>query len=184
MVRKISEVPHFHVRNYLFSCRNFPTEGQKNTLIRNEQHAMIALIQRVTEASVAIDQKVTAQIGVGILALVGIEKPDTHKSAEELARKILTFRLFSDSDGKMNLDIQGTQGQILLVPQFTLVADTHKGRRPGFSNAATPAQGREMFDELVSIFTKTGLTMGTGTFGADMKVALINDGPVTFWLQT
>lgn len=145
---------------------------------------MIALIQRVTEASVTVDTQICARISAGMLVLVGVEKSDTHESAAELAEKLLSYRLFSDAKGKMNLDVRASGGQVLLVPQFTLVADTHKGRRPGFSTAATPAQAEELFDALVSVVSAEKLVVGQGVFGADMKVGLVNDGPVTFWLQT
>ncbi|MFK7854158.1 MAG: D-aminoacyl-tRNA deacylase [Granulosicoccus sp.] len=145
---------------------------------------MIALIQRVTEASVTIEGQVTAQIGAGLLALIGVEKMDNLKSAQILAQRILSYRVFSDKHGKMNLDVLQASGQLLLVPQFTLVADTQKGRRPGFSRAATPAQASELFDDLVAEVRKEAGFVNQGTFGADMQVALINDGPVTFWLQS
>ncbi|MDB4224041.1 D-aminoacyl-tRNA deacylase [Granulosicoccus sp.] len=144
---------------------------------------MIALIQRVSEASVSIDSKQTASITTGLVALIGVEKSDTAETALLLADKILTYRVFPDEAGKMNLDVKMSGGQILLVPQFTLVADTRKGRRPGFSSGASPDQGRDLFDKLVNDVSATGIEFGTGTFGADMQVALINDGPVTFWLQ-
>lgn len=144
---------------------------------------MIALIQRVSEASVSIDSTKTASITTGLLALIGVEKSDTSDTAVQLADKILTYRVFPDEAGKMNLDLKDAGGQILLVPQFTLVADTRKGRRPGFSSGASPAIGAELFDKLVKAVSATGIDVGTGTFGADMQVALINDGPVTFWLQ-
>lgn len=144
---------------------------------------MIALIQRVVEASVTIAAKQTASIDMGLVALIGIEKTDTVATAAQLSDKILTYRVFADESGKMNLDVKAAGGQILLVPQFTLVADTRKGRRPGFSSGASPAQGRELFDSLVKAVSATEIVVGTGTFGADMQVALINDGPVTFWLQ-
>jgi D-tyrosyl-tRNA(Tyr) deacylase len=144
---------------------------------------MIALIQRVSEASVSIDSTRIANISTGLLALIGVEKSDTPETAALLADKILTYRVFPDEAGKMNLDLKMSSGQILLVPQFTLVADTHKGRRPGFSSGASPALGRELFDKLVKDVSATGIKVGTGTFGADMQVALVNDGPVTFWLQ-
>ncbi|ASJ76479.1 D-aminoacyl-tRNA deacylase [Granulosicoccus antarcticus] len=145
---------------------------------------MIALIQRVTEASVTIEGQISAYIGAGMLTLIGIEKSDTHKNVAELAERILSYRLFSDEQGKMNLDVRASGGGVLLVPQFTLVADTHKGRRPGFSSAAPPAQACELFSALVSVVSTESLPVGQGTFGADMKVSLVNDGPVTFWLQT
>jgi D-tyrosyl-tRNA(Tyr) deacylase len=144
---------------------------------------MIALIQRVSEASVSIDSKKTASITTGLVALIGVEKSDTAETALLLADKILTYRVFPDEAGKMNLDVKMSGGQILLVPQFTLVADTRKGRRPGFSSGASPDQGRDLFEKLVNDVSATGIEFGTGTFGADMQVALINDGPVTFWLQ-
>ena len=144
---------------------------------------MIALIQLVSEASVSINAEKTASIQTGLLALIGVEKSDTADTAAQLADKILTYRVFPDEAGKMNLDVAAAGGQVLLVPQFTLVADTSKGRRPGFSLGASPAQGSELFDELVKAVSATGIEVGTGTFGADMQVALINDGPVTFWLQ-
>jgi len=132
---------------------------------------------------VSISGQTTAQIDAGLLALIGVEKTDTADKAAQLADKILSYRVFADAAGKMNLDIQSAQGQLLLVPQFTLVADTSKGRRPGFSSGATPGQGRELFDRLVKEVASKGLVAGTGTFGADMQVGLVNDGPVTFWLQ-
>jgi D-tyrosyl-tRNA(Tyr) deacylase len=144
---------------------------------------MIALIQRVSEASVSIDSEKTASIKTGLLALIGVEKSDTPGTAAQLADKILTYRVFPDEAGRMNLDLKTSGGQILLVPQFTLVADTRKGRRPGFSLGASPAQGSELFDKLVKDVSATGIEVDTGTFGADMQVALINDGPATFWLQ-
>lgn len=145
---------------------------------------MIALIQRVTSASVTIDSQITARIDAGMLALIGVEKSDTHESVGQLAEKILRYRVFEDNEGKMNLDILGSGGQLLLVPQFTLAADTHKGRRPGFSTAASPEQATGLFDALVNELSKEKLTLSRGTFGANMQVALVNDGPVTFWLQT
>ena len=145
---------------------------------------MIALIQRVTRASVTIDNQVTAQIDAGMLALIGVQRPDTHESVSQLAEKMLGYRLFEDAQGKMNLDIRDSGGQLLLVPQFTLAADTHKGRRPGFSSAASPQQANELFEALVSVVSNDPLKVARGTFGADMQVALVNDGPVTFWLET
>lgn len=144
---------------------------------------MIALIQRVSEASVSIKSTRTAGIGKGLLALIGVEKTDSNDTAAQLADKILSYRVFPDETGRMNLDVKTSGGQILLVPQFTLVADTHKGRRPGFSSGASPELGRELFERLVVNVQSTGIEVGTGTFGADMQVGLINDGPVTFWLQ-
>lgn len=144
---------------------------------------MIALIQRVTQASVSINERETARIQIGLLALIGVEKSDTADSPEKLAERLLTYRVFPDAQGKMNQDIQMANGQLLLVPQFTLAADTRKGRRPGFSTAASPAVASDYFGQLVSRVSSCGLSVEQGTFGADMQVALVNDGPVTFWLQ-
>jgi len=145
---------------------------------------MIALIQRVTEASVSISGVQTASIEQGILALIGIEKLDTVKSAQHLAQRILSYRVFSDAQGRMNLDLIQAKGALLLVPQFTLVADTRKGRRPGFSSGSDPEVAVQLFQDL-SDACRDGLgSVACGTFGADMQVALINDGPVTFWLRT
>ena len=145
---------------------------------------MIALIQKVSEASVTIDNQRIAEIGFGALALIGIEKMDTHKEVELLKDKILLFRMFNDSDGKMNLNISEAEGSLLLVPQFTLVADTHKGRRPGFSLSAPPSLASELFSALCDSFAPAiNQAVARGKFGADMQVGLVNDGPVTFWLQ-
>ncbi len=145
---------------------------------------MIALIQKVSEASVTIDNQRIAEIGYGALALIGVEKLDTHKEVALLKEKILLFRMFDDSDGKMNLNICEAEGSLLLVPQFTLVADTHKGRRPGFSRSPTPSSASELFCALCdSLDLASERPVGRGKFGADMKVGLVNDGPVTFWLQ-
>jgi len=144
---------------------------------------MIALIQRVTEASVTVENERIAEIGAGILALIGVEADDSERSAEHLAQRILGYRIFEDDQGRMNLDLRASGGQLLLVPQFTLVADTRKGRRPGFSTAASPAQANLLFNYLAEHLKPQIETLGLGRFGADMKVALVNDGPVTFWLQ-
>lgn len=144
---------------------------------------MIALIQRVTHASVTIDDVCTARIGPGMLALIGVEKSDTHETPRHLAERLLSYRVFEDTHRKMNLDILQSGGELLLVPQFTLAADTHKGRRPGFSRAAEPAIASERFEHLVTCCEQKLGDVGRGTFGADMQVALVNDGPVTFWLQ-
>lgn len=144
---------------------------------------MISLIQRVTEASIHVDAKLIAQIGPGLLALVGVEKHDNEQSARQLADRVLGYRIFPDMAGRMNLDLCAAGGQILLVPQFTLVADTSKGRRPGFSMAAPPDQAANLFAEFVAIVSERVDAVQQGRFGADMKVGLVNDGPVTFWLR-
>ena len=139
---------------------------------------MIALLQRVTQASVSVDGKIIASIGRGILALVGIKRGDSEAEADRLAEKIIAFRIFPDDAGKMNRSLRDIGGELLAVPQFTLVADTKSGTRPSFSSAASPAEGERLFDYFAN---KT--RAATGRFGADMKVSLTNDGPVTFWLQ-
>lgn len=144
---------------------------------------MIALIQRVTQASVAVDSEIIAQTGSGMLALIGVEKADDLESVHKLADRICGYRIFPDGQGRMNLDLLAAGGQLLLVPQFTLAADTRKGRRPGFSRAASPAQASELFDSLATCLRPRVAELGLGRFGADMQVSLVNDGPVTFWLQ-
>ncbi|ADE12006.1 D-aminoacyl-tRNA deacylase [Sideroxydans lithotrophicus] len=144
---------------------------------------MIGLIQRVSEASVAVDGNIVGQIGRGLLVLVGVEKNDDEATAKRLLERILTYRVFPDAEGKMNLSLVDIGGELLLVPQFTLAADTHKGTRPSFSSAAPPEQGKALFEHFVNEARQSHPAVATGVFGADMKVGLINDGPVTFWLQ-
>lgn len=144
---------------------------------------MIALIQRVSEAKVVVENKNIGEIQQGVLAFVGIEKNDGEAQVTRLLDKVLSYRIFADADDKMNLSVQDINGGVLLVPQFTLAADTQKGCRPGFSSAAAPALGEELFDELVKQAKNKYQHIQTGQFGADMKVSLLNDGPVTFWLQ-
>ena len=139
---------------------------------------MIALVQRVTHASVTVEAKTTGSIGRGILALIGVERGDGEAEADRLAEKIMAYRIFPDEAGKMNRSLKDIGGELLVVPQFTLVADTKSGTRPSFSSGASPADGERLFRYFAS---KTGAA--TGRFGADMKVSLVNDGPVTFWLQ-
>ena len=144
---------------------------------------MIALIQRVTEARVEVDGKVVGEIGRGILALVGVERGDAEAQAERLVEKVLGYRIFPDDAGKMNLSLLDIRGSLLAVPQFTLAADTKSGTRAGFSTAASPEEGLRLFDLFVAMSKKKNPETKTGQFGADMKVSLVNDGPVTFWLQ-
>ena len=139
---------------------------------------MIALLQRVSEASVAVEGQIIGSIGRGVLALIGVERGDCEAEADRLAEKIMALRIFPDDAGKMNRSLRDIGGELLAVPQFTLVADTKSGTRPSFSSAASPAEGERLFDYLAN---KT--RAATGRFGADMKVSLVNDGPVTFWLQ-
>jgi D-aminoacyl-tRNA deacylase len=145
---------------------------------------MIGLLQRVTEAGVEIDGKRVAAIGPGLLVLVAVRPADDEPAALRLLDRLLQYRVFEDEAGKMNLSLLEIQGDLLLVPQFTLAADTHKGLRPGFSTAAAPAQGRKLFDTLVQAARALHPRVETGVFGAHMQVSLTNDGPVTFWLET
>ena len=144
---------------------------------------MIGLIQRVTGARVVVEEKVVAQVGRGILALVGVEKEDDSGAARKLARRIIQYRIFPDADGRMNLSLHDVGGELLLVPQFTLPADTRKGMRPSFSSAAPPEAGQRLFRELAEFARAGHKRVQTGVFGANMQVSLTNDGPVTFWLQ-
>ncbi len=145
---------------------------------------MIALLQRVTSASVSVKGERVAEIGHGLLALIGVEKQDDAAKAARLVERILGYRIFADAEGKMNLSVCDVDGSVLLVPQFTLAADTCKGMRPSFSRAADAETGRAMFDTLVDIMQRKTGRVQQGRFGADMSVQLVNDGPVTFWLQS
>jgi D-tyrosyl-tRNA(Tyr) deacylase len=144
---------------------------------------MIALLQRVTESRVIVNGKTIGEIQRGLLLLIGVERGDTEVEADRLLERILTYRVFGDANDRMNLSVQEVAGGLLLVPQFTLAADTRKGTRPGFSAAATPEEGRRLFDYLVANARQRHPNVATGEFGADMRVGLVNDGPVTFWLQ-
>lgn len=144
---------------------------------------MIGLIQRVSEAGVVVEGEVVGQIGRGLLVLVGVEKQDDETTANRLLERILTYRVFPDADGKMNLSLADIGGELLLVPQFTLAADTRKGTRPSFSSAAASELGAALFDYFAKAARERHTRVETGIFGADMKVSLVNDGPVTFWLQ-
>jgi D-tyrosyl-tRNA(Tyr) deacylase len=145
---------------------------------------MIGLIQRVKHASVAVDGEVIGQIDQGLLALVGVQKHDDKASADKLLKRMLSYRVFADAEDKMNLSLSDIGGDLLLVSQFTLAADTQKGARPSFSSAASPDLGRELFDYVVNQARTQHPVVETGRFGADMQVSLLNDGPVTFWLET
>jgi D-tyrosyl-tRNA(Tyr) deacylase len=145
---------------------------------------MIGLLQRVLSASVAVDGTVTAQIGPGLLLLIGVRPDDDLAHAERLIVKILKYRVFADDAGKMNLSLGQVDGELLLVPQFTLAADTRHGLRPGFSTAASPAKARALFDSATQIARTHYHSVKTGVFGAHMQVSLVNDGPVTLWLES
>lgn len=141
---------------------------------------MIGLIQRVSQASVTVDSEVVGKIGHGIMLLLGVEREDGEQEVEKLANKVGRYRIFTDDDGKMNLNLEQVDGEILVVSQFTLVADTQKGNRPGFSRGASPEHGQKMYLQFVEALKRKGMKVETGRFGADMQVALVNDGPVTF----
>ena len=144
---------------------------------------MIALLQRVTRAHVEIAEQVVGSIGRGLLCLIAIERADGEQQVKRLLDRLLGYRVFADTEGKMNLSVTDVNGDLLLVPQFTLAADTHKGMRPSFSSAASPQSGRQLFDKLVAMARERSNKVATGEFGADMQVHLVNDGPVTFWLR-
>ncbi|MGC6248055.1 D-aminoacyl-tRNA deacylase [Bisgaard Taxon 45] len=143
---------------------------------------MIALIQRVSQAKVDVDNQTVSEIGHGLLVLLGVQKDDDHAKADRLIEKVLNYRVFSDEEGKMNLNVQQVNGQVLVVSQFTLAADTQKGLRPSFSRGASPDTAEALYDYVVK---KCGEKIPTfaGQFAADMQVSLTNDGPVTFWLE-
>jgi D-tyrosyl-tRNA(Tyr) deacylase len=144
---------------------------------------VIALLQRVSCAHVDIDRETVGQIKQGILALIGVEPDDNHDIMQRLLGRILGYRIFEDEQGKMNLSLKDVAGGLLLVPQFTLAADTRSGMRPGFSTAAPPRLGEELFEAMVNEAGACHSPVASGRFGADMQVHLVNDGPVTFWLQ-
>ncbi len=144
---------------------------------------MIGLLQRVSQAAVTVDGRTVGAIGRGILVLVGIERGDDEASADRLLERLLGYRVFPDAEGKMNLSVRDIGGGVLLVPQFTLAADTKKGMRASFTPAAVPAEGQRLFEHLLAQACRQHLPVESGAFGADMQVSLTNDGPVTFWLQ-
>jgi len=145
---------------------------------------MIGLLQRVSEARVQVAGKVVGEIGPGLLVLVGVQRDDTEARTERLLERLLGYRVFADESGRMNRSLREVGGGLLLVPQFTLAADTRKGARPSFSSAAPPDLGQRLFDHLVARAQAAYPQVATGVFGADMQVALVNEGPVTFWLET
>ena len=144
---------------------------------------MITLLQRVTQASVSVEGQEIGRIQKGLMVLVCAERDDTEKEAQALLTKLLTYRVFSDAAGKMNLNLEQADGALLLVPQFTLAADTRSGTRPSFTPAAPPDVAKKLFDYFVASAREAHAIVETGRFGADMQVSLTNDGPVTFWLQ-
>lgn len=144
---------------------------------------MIGLLQRVSEGRVSVAGRTVGEIGPGLVVLVGVERGDGEREAVRLAERLATYRVFGDAEGRMNLSLEDTRGGLLLVPQFTLAADTAKGTRAGFSRAAEPTEGQRLFESLVAAARKRLPVVETGEFGAHMQVRLVNDGPVTFWLQ-
>jgi D-tyrosyl-tRNA(Tyr) deacylase len=144
---------------------------------------LIALIQRVSRASVAVGGETVGEIGAGVLVLLGVERGDGDAEAARLAERVLGYRIFPDTAGKMNLSVKEVQGGLLVVPQFTLVADTNSGTRASFSSGASPAEGEKLYQIFVLEMKKRHAPVATGRFGAHMQVSLVNDGPVTFWLQ-
>ena len=144
---------------------------------------MIGLLQRVASATVRVDGEIIGAIGRGVLVFAAVQRNDAEALAERLAERILTYRLFPDTQGRMNRSVADLGAGVLLVPQFTLAADTSRGTRASFSTAAAPAEGRRLFERLVAAVRSRHAEVATGAFGADMQVALVNDGPVTFWLQ-
>lgn len=144
---------------------------------------MIGLLQRVSEARVTVDGKVIGEVSKGLLVLVCAQREDTEENAEKLAKKILAYRIFEDENGKMNKSISDAGGELLVVSQFTLAADTSRGLRPSFTPAAAPDVGERLYEHFVSAVRQSPLKVETGEFGAHMQVGLVNDGPVTIWLE-
>ena len=144
---------------------------------------MIGLLQRVSRASVAVEDRTIAEIGAGLLVFVAVETGDTEAQAGRLLERLLAYRVFADDRGRINLNVREAGGSLLLVPQFTLAADTRKGNRPGFSKAAPPALGRTLFDYMAQLGADAPVPVATGRFGATMQVDLCNEGPMTFWLR-
>ncbi len=144
---------------------------------------MLALIQRVTSAKVDIEDRTAGQIGQGLVVFLGVEKEDTREEADKLVRKVLSYRVFSDAEGKMNLSVSDINGGLLVISQFTLAADTGRGLRPGFSSAKPPQEAEGLYNYFVANARSTHTEVATGEFAADMQVSLTNDGPVTFMLK-
>jgi len=144
---------------------------------------VIGLLQRITEARVEVKGETVGAVGAGLLVLIGVQRGDMERQADRLLERLLNFRVFPDDDGKMNLDLRAVKGGLLLIPQFTLAADTRKGTRPSFTSAAPPQESKVLFDYLLKQARAVHDPVDTGQFGAHMLVSLTNDGPVTFWLE-
>lgn len=165
-------------------CGQFENRNLIGKAVDQRSGGMRALLQRVLDAQVSIDEKVVGRIGAGLVVLLGVAKGDTEPQAVRLAERLLAYRIFEDEDGRMNRSIQEIKGAFLVVSQFTLVADVAKGTRPGFSTAAEPALAESLYRAFVDRLAASGLTVETGRFGAHMVVSLQNDGPVTFLLES
>lgn len=144
---------------------------------------MIALIQRVTNASVQVEGNVVGQIKSGLLVLLAVEKGDKNKNCKRLAQKVMAYRIFADENDKMNLNVQQVGGDLLVISQFTLAAETKKGNRPGFSNGAEPSEAKRLYENFNQHCRDENMLVENGIFGTDMQVSSTNDGPTTFWLQ-
>lgn len=144
---------------------------------------MIALLQRVSSASVRVNAEIVGEIGPGLLVLLGVESEDNEEKANRLAQRVVNYRIFPDEQGKMNLNVQQTSGSVLVVSQFTLLADTRKGNRPSFSKAGDPELGQRLYQHFSAQIDSHGVPVATGQYAADMQVSLVNEGPTTFWLQ-
>lgn len=169
-------------------AKNTPFGGQRLTqlvfsAVAGDDSAMIGLLQRVSEASVEVAGEVVGAIGPGLLVFLGVERGDTTAEADRLLERIVTYRVFEDGSGRMNVCLAEAGGGLLVVPQFTLAAETRKGTRPGFQSAAAPEDGRRLYEHFVAESRRRAAIVATGRFGAPMQVRLTNDGPVTFWLQ-
>jgi D-tyrosyl-tRNA(Tyr) deacylase len=158
--------------------------AESRVLFPNQIPSMIALLQRVTSASVTVAGETVGAIDAGLLVLLAVEPGDGEAQAQRMCERLLGYRVFADADGRMNLSLADTGGGLLLVPQFTLAADTRKGMRPGFTTAAPPGEGRRWFERLVELARAAHPRVATGRFGAHMQVRLVNDGPVTFMLRS
>lgn len=145
---------------------------------------MIAVVQRVSAAGVSVEEKTVSKIGRGYLVLLGCERGDGDKDVEYISKKLINLRVFPDEDGKMNLSIQDTNGEMIIVSQFTLLGQTRKGNRPSFINAELPEAADRLYMEVVNLVKEAGIVVGTGVFGAHMEVSLVNDGPVTIILNS
>ena len=180
-VKTVSHAARPNVSYHSRACINKVPGAAKNKEYAQE---MIGLLQRVTHADVTVGGRTIGKIGRGLMVLVAVHRDDTDKDVARLAERLLGYRVFDDQEGRMNLSVRDIEGELLLVPQFTLTADTKKGTRASFTRGAAPEKASAYFDALVAACREGLATVETGEFGADMQVSLTNDGPVTFWLST